>query len=162
MFYIIGITAGKQWYEKGSGVTALCLPHDPESANADFLSSVGDNLFAFIWGSEYQFGYRHVSTNDDAPCAVCQVQSTSTLMVPAKRSCPSGWSMEYNGILVAGASDEFAFEYICIDENPEYFEGTRGHNDNGLTLHPVRARCGSLPCPPYTENQFIPCVVCSH
>ena len=82
-----------------------------------------------------EFGH-HVSTNDDAPCAVCQVQSTSTLMVSAKRSCPSGWSMEYNGI--AGASDEFAFEYICIDENPEYFEVTRSHNDNGLTLHPVQ------------------------
>ncbi|XP_078330883.1 uncharacterized protein LOC111117898 [Crassostrea virginica] len=103
-----GIMAGKQWYEKGSGVTALCF------------------------------------------------------VIPTKRSCPSGWSMEYNGVLVAGASDAFAFENICIDENREYFEGTRGHYDNGLTLHPVRARCGSLPCPPYTDNQYIPCVFCSH
>jgi hypothetical protein len=34
-------------------------------------------------------------------------------------------------------------------------------NNNGKLVYPVRAGCGSLPCPPYINNAFLTCVVCS-
>lgn len=95
------------------------------------------------------------------PCAVCQVQRSTSIMIPAKRNCPVGWVKEYTGMLIGAWEGEYASDYICLDENPEFLEGTRSHNDNGRTLYPVRARCGSLPCPPYVDYHYISCVVCS-
>ncbi|CAG2242195.1 unnamed protein product [Mytilus edulis] len=157
-----GLVAGKHFNEQGSGVNTLCLPHDPEPAPSDFPSKLHGGYYSRIWGSEYQFNFRNVAINDDVPCAVCQINHASTcLMVPAKTTCPVGWHKQYSGVLIGAWSDEYSSEYICMDENPEFFEGTRSHDDNGRTLYPVRARCGSLPCPPYTEYQYISCVVCS-
>ncbi|VDI67075.1 Hypothetical predicted protein [Mytilus galloprovincialis] len=157
-----GLVAGKHYNEQGSGVNTLCLPHDPEPAPSDFPSKLHGGLYARIWGSEYQFNFRNVAINDDVPCAVCQVNQDSTcLMMPAKTKCPVGWHRQYSGVLIGAWSGEYSSEYICMDENPEFFEGTRSHDDNGRTLYPVRARCGSLPCPPYTDYQYISCVVCS-
>lgn len=140
----------------------LCLPHDPDSVPSDFLSvHTTGGLSGRIWGSEYEFTYRSVAIDDDAPCAVCQVQAESVIMVPGKRHCPAGWKTEYVGVLIGTWSTDHPSDYICLDENPEFFEGTRSHNDNGRTLYPIRATCGSLPCPPYVNDQFISCIVCS-
>lgn len=164
MQYLIfhkGLIASKHWNEKGSGVNTLCLPHDPDPAPSDFPISIHNGCNANIWGAEYQFNYRNIAINDDPPCAVCQVQRSTTIMIPAKRNCPIGWVKEYTGMLIGAWDNEYASDYICLDENPEFFEGTRSHDDNGRTLYPVRARCGSLPCPPYVNNHYISCVVCS-
>lgn len=156
-----GLIAGKIYSEKGSGVNTLCLPHDPDPAPSDFPISIHGGYFSNIWGAEYEFNYRHIAEDDDPPCAVCQVQRSTMLMIPAKRNCPIGWVKEYTGMLLGAWEGEYASDYICLDENPEFFEGTRSHDDNGRTLYPVRARCGSLPCPPYVNNHYISCVVCS-
>ncbi|XP_071136663.1 uncharacterized protein [Mytilus edulis] len=157
-----GLVAGKHWNEKGSGVSTLCLPHDPEPTPINFPSKLHGGYYARIWGSEYQFNFRNVAIDDDVPCSVCQVHEASTnLMIPAKTTCPVGWHKQYSGVLIGAWYDEYPSEYICMDENSEYFEGTRSHNDDGRTLYPVRARCGSLPCPPYSDYHYISCIVCS-
>jgi len=47
-----------------------------------------------INGVEYQsFGYGNV------PCARCYTETRSAvMMIPAKRSCPAGWTQEYEGL----------------------------------------------------------------
>ena len=149
--------------QKGNGVTTLCLPHDPEALPADFPTHTDAYPYAaYIFGAEYQFGYKNIDVNDDVPCAVCHAQtSASVLMIPAKRTCPGEWMMQYSGFLSAERYDHTGADYICVALYGDYFEGTRGVNADGRLIFPVRAKCGSLPCPPYTENQYVSCVVCT-
>ncbi|XP_048750851.2 short-chain collagen C4-like [Ostrea edulis] len=157
-----GITSGKMYNMKGSGVTTLCLPHDPDSLPVSFHSP-DDPYTAFIFGSEFEMNYKNVADNDDVPCAVCHAQtSTSALMIPAKLTCPQNWKLQYSGFMAAERYDYFASDFICVDLNPEYIEGTRAVNADGRLIHPVKARCGSLPCPPYKDKQYVSCVVCTN
>ncbi|XP_022303428.2 uncharacterized protein LOC111110998 [Crassostrea virginica] len=160
-----GITAGKSYNETGSGVNTLCLPHNPDEAPLYFSTRVdaAGGYVSYLYGSEYQFTYQKFAQDDDVPCAVCHVTiATSSLMIPAKTTCPSEWTMQYNGYLVSDYFNYKAFDYICLHNDAEYMtEGARRHNDNGHILYPVQAICGSLPCPPYKDGQYITCVVCS-
>ena len=121
-----------------------------------------DGHHALIYGSEYEFDFGNVKQEDDVPCAVCYVKTASaSLMIPAKKTCPLGWASQYSGYLVANSQDKAdGSEYVCVDGNPQYFEGTRQHNDPSKLMYPVRAVCGSLPCPPYANGDYITCVVC--
>lgn len=158
-----GITGGKPYHEVGGGVDTLCLPHDPDDAPSDFPTRL--ESAAHLYGSEYQFNYRKFAEDDDVPCAVCHVQSSgSVMMIPAKNTCPSGWNLQYHGFLVTDNDDSgwYAFDFVCLHEDSEYLtEGARQHNQNGHILYPVTAVCGSLPCPPYRNGQYITCVVCT-
>lgn len=112
--------------------------------------------------AEYQFTYKNVAVDDDVPCAICKVKSaTTTIMVPAKKSCPQNQTLQYNGYLGAGYYGEQPTEYICVDRDPENFEGMRLVNSDGLLIYPVQAVCGSLPCPNYTQSQYLSCAVCT-
>ena len=114
-----------------------------------------------MYGTEYEASFAAAKIDDDVPCAVCQVSAAATLMIPAKTSCPSAWSVQYHGYLMSGHyGHPSATQYICVDHHPEYFEGRRT-NLNGNLLYGVRTVCGSLPCPPYENNRLLPCVVCS-
>ena len=82
-------------------------------------------------------------------------------MVPAKYTCPSGWTREYYGYLMAqhykypGSS-----EYTCMD----YVLKTVPRSTdvrNGLIFYFTEGRCGSLPCPPYDNNRDLSCAVCT-
>jgi hypothetical protein len=160
--YFSGITGGKMYSMKGSGVTTLCLPHDPDSLPASFQSP-DDGVSAFIFGAEYEMSYKNIATDDDVPCAVCHAQtSTSAIMIPAKLTCPQNWKLQYNGFMSAERYSYFASDFICVDLNPQYIEGTRAVNADGRLIHPVKARCGSLPCPPYKDKQLVSCVVCAN
>ena len=159
-----GYTAGKPYNETGSGVNTLCLPHYPDEAPHDFPTRLlAEGHVSHLYGSEYQFTYQKFAQDDDVPCAVCHVTiATSSLMIPAKTTCPSEWTMQYNGYLVSDYFNYNAFDYICLHNDAEYMtEGARRHNDDGHILYPVQAICGSLPCPPYKDGQYITCVVCS-
>ena len=165
-FVLKGITAGKAFNEPGSGVNTLCLPHNPDDAPHDFPTRLqGAGFVSHLYGSEYEFTYRKFAQNDDVPCAICHVTiAASSIMIPAKTTCPSGWTMQFTGFLVSdyfGGSNH-AFDYICLHNDAEYMtEGARRHDDNGHILYPVQATCDPLPCPPYKNGQYITCVVCS-
>ncbi|XP_061183758.1 uncharacterized protein LOC133191974 [Saccostrea echinata] len=157
-----GITAGKYYSSSGSGTNTLCVPHNPDSLSSDFPTTTYSSYNAELFGAEYQFTYKNVAVDDDVPCAICQVKSaTATMMVPAKLSCPKEWTLQYHGYLSSNYYGGKGTEYICVDSEPEYFEGLRQVNNDGLDLYPVHARCGSLPCPPYKEGQEVACAICT-
>lgn len=157
-----GITAGKHLSNTGSGTNTLCVPHDPDSLPSDFPTTTYSGLYAALFGAEYQFTYKNVAVDDDVPCAICKVNpATATMMVPAKLSCPQGWTLQYHGYLGAGSYSDHASEYICVDSNPEYFEGLRQVNSDDHLIYPVKAYCGALPCPKYKQSQYLPCAICT-
>ncbi|XP_069131815.1 uncharacterized protein [Argopecten irradians] len=156
--------AGGSWYNhQGAAAGHLCLPSDPEWLNT---TVVPDDDTGRIYGAEYQGNMGHTmfgSTRDeDVPCAVCRPTFfASSLMIPARKTCYSGWTKAYSGTLVSGDYDHpAATEYVCMDENDEPIVGGADRNDNGLLFYGVKAFCGSLRCPPYKQDAFIACVVC--
>lgn len=151
-----GFAGGSYYGYGGSAAEFVCLPRDP-----DLTTKFSSNI-AFMYGAEYdstEFGYHN---GDDLPCSVCRssVQS-SVMMIPGKSSCYGGWSMQYKGDLVAGNyANAAASQYICLDEHPETLTGGR-RDENGKLFYPVKAVCGSLPCPPYQNGRYLSCVVCT-
>lgn len=125
----------------------------------------GTSYVGTIYGSEYQFTYRNYAEDDDVPCAVCSAKTASAIMMlPAKLTCPDNWVIQYAGFLTSEhvVSNWRSSEYLCLHEDAEYLtEGSRQHNMNGRLFYPVKAVCGSLPCPPYHNRQYLTCVVCS-
>ncbi|XP_062572613.1 short-chain collagen C4-like [Saccostrea cucullata] len=154
-----GTAGGSYFTEKGNGANTLCLPHDPELVPDHIaLTPIG---FSHIYGGEYQFSLGKVVIQDDVPCSVCRVKmATSSMMIPAKRSCPTGWTKQYSGILTADAYYHEITEYLCVDEDPDFIERSRG-NDEGRLFYTVKTVCGSLPCPPYQNATVVSCVVCT-
>lgn len=160
LFHLKGFTSGSQYNEKGNGVNTLCLPHDPENLLTTISVSTG-NDYAHLYGAEYQFNIGRIHIDDNVPCAVCRTKmASSTIMIPGKRSCPIHWQKQYTGILTASWYDYQESEYLCIDEDPDYVEGSR-RNENGRLFYPVKTVCGSLPCPPFENGNLLSCVVCS-
>lgn len=102
--------------------------------------------------------------NKDIPCAVCKTPGkTTTLMIPAKKTCYNGWNKEYSGYLVAQADDSSRSptEYICVDENMESIPGGDADDNEGV-VYPVEiGSCNTLSCPPYVHGRELTCVVCS-
>ncbi|XP_052227491.1 short-chain collagen C4-like [Dreissena polymorpha] len=160
-----GYVAGSFYTHKGAAANFLCLPETPEWG---YYNDNAINDTAYVYGAEYQLDGRESDNGfignvyqQDAPCAVCRTSRKSVLMVPAKLTCFSGWTMEYSGYLVAGSAlHEAATEYICLDGKPEMVPG-KGENHNGKLMYLTEARCGSLPCPPYVNGRELTCVVCS-
>ena len=163
-----GYAGGSLYSHTGAAVSMLCLPTDPDWA----LYKETENLESgFVYGAEYEpsngrldqfFGTGH--SQQDVPCVACNVETrSSTIMVPGKTACHSGWTLEYTGYLMSGYYDhKAARDYYCIDKDPEHVNGGgEGRNDNGYVLYFVEARCGSLKCPPYVNGMELTCVVCS-
>ena len=146
----------------GSGTNTLCMPHDPDSLPSDFPTTSYSSYSGTVWGAEYQFTYKKVAIDDDVPCAICTVKpATITMMIPAKNTCPQGWTLQYHGYLSASYDSAKSSDFICIDNDPDFFEGSRKVNSGGHDLYPVKAICGSLPCPNYKLYQYLSCAVCS-
>lgn len=157
-----GLIGGSSSSEPGNGVNTLCLPHDPEALPDHVIPLVQATAnYGHLFGAEYHFSFNKVVIHDDVPCAVCLAKmSATTLMFPAKRTCPPSWIKQYSGFLGSNYYDYGKNEYLCLDENPDYIERSR-ENIAGLFLYPVKSVCGSLPCPPYKNSTLISCVVCS-
>lgn len=157
---ILGFTSGQEYYKSGlygGPANILCLSNNPDPSNRTGLGS------SLLYGSEFENGnfFGPHAKDEDVPCAVCLSGNTSvSLMIPGKSMCYNGWKMEYNGYLASNFYGGKASFYICIDSNPEYLQGGESNNNENL-LYATTAKCGSLPCPPYTNNQAVNCVVCS-
>ena len=159
---IKGYAGGGSYNKGGTAAEYVCLPHDP-----NFITNVASTnpwrIITTIYGAEYQDNYFGSNVfNYDVPCAVCHSTLTSSvLMIPGRNHCNNGWKFEYNGKLASGwEGDASASQFVCVDSNPEVFERSDTDKD-GKLFYPVRAGCGSLPCPPYTNNALLTCVVCS-
>ena len=151
--------AGGSWYDHtGAAAEFVCLPPDPD------LTTKYTSSYALIYGAEYDtsdFAPRAEDGND-LPCSVCRsTVGLSVLMIPGKASCYDGWTLQYHGDLVAGNhADKAATQYICLDEHYETLTAGQDNHD-GKLFYPVKAMCGSLACPPYHNNRYLTCAVCT-
>ena len=54
-----------------------------------------------ISGAEYETGsdgiFPSAAFQQNVPCARCYTQRSAVVMIPSRRSCPTGWSKEYEG-----------------------------------------------------------------
>ncbi|XP_066299793.1 uncharacterized protein [Branchiostoma lanceolatum] len=101
--------------------------------------------------------------NYDVLCSVCYVAGRSAhVMIPARTSCPEGWSKEYSGYLMSERHNHPSNkDFICVDGAPNLRTGSSADNNGGL-LYPVETQCGSLPCGPYNTSGYeLTCVVCT-
>ena len=123
--------------------------------NPDFLTPIsGPQYRALMYGAEYHThtdsnSYFHGHHDTDLPCAVCHVSNrTAVYMVPAKYTCPTGWTREYYGYLMTEYQGHHRSQYSFMDIAFKPVAGSSA-NWNGIYFYFVEGRCGSLPCPPY-------------
>ena len=158
-----GRAGGPQHNQAGGGSNPQCLPLDP-----NFLTPIsGVQHRALMYGAEYQTdtdsnSHVHGRHDHDVPCAVCHVSNrTAVYMVPAKYTCPTGWTREYYGYLMAEHISFHRTQYTCLDVELKPANGSDVTNHDGLLFYFVEGRCGSLPCPPYDETKELSCAVCT-
>jgi len=154
-----GQAGGSRYDHKGGGGNPQCLPLDPTF----FKTVSGAQSSAYMYGAEYQHTNPLVpgSHNTDVPCAVCYVPTRSTVyMLPAKYTCPTGWTREYYGYLMSEYHNHHRSTFSCVDHSLKSVIGSYNDHD-GIIFYPVEGVCGSLPCPPYDRNKELSCAVCS-
>ena len=156
-----GRAGGSHYSHSGGGSNPQCLPLDPNYLNYQ----PGLQTNSYIYGAEYTLT-NHIVPNSydtDVPCAVCFVPTRTALyVIPAKYTCPSNWTTEYYGYLMAERNlpTHYRSQYTCVDKLLKPVIGTH-HNHDGLLFLFVEGRCGSLPCPPYEETKELTCAVCT-
>jgi len=74
------------------------MPTDPQYSKVYTGSIYG----SWIYGAEYESGsygiFPSTAHDQNVPCARCYTENRPALMmIPAKRSCPFGWTKEYEG-----------------------------------------------------------------
>lgn len=154
-----GRTGGTQYGHSGGGANQLCMPLDPQYSSYN----PGVQGFSYMYGAEYEVPVGHISTkqNHDATCAVCYVSTRETvLMVPAKTSCPTSWTKEYQGYLMAEYKNSRRSMFICVDSAFESAPGSQA-DAPATDLYHVEAACSGLPCPPYVDYKELTCAVCT-
>ncbi|XP_019632210.1 PREDICTED: short-chain collagen C4-like [Branchiostoma belcheri] len=165
-----GVVASGFWEYQGGGNDYQCLPLEGVEWNNPVA---GNQHQSYIYGTEYSVGAGLFSTDNmgyitnpfdyDVPCSVCLVSGRSThVMIPARLSCPRGWSMEYSGYLMTAPTYHHnSKNFICMDGAPQLRPGSSANLEGASNLHLVEAQCGSLPCGPYINGYELTCVVCT-
>jgi len=159
-----GIIGGEHYSNIGGGANYLCL--SPNPAYGKYKK--GYQSTAHMYGTKYKVTqyngnpFKKKLHNHDALCVVCLVKTRgSMLMMPGRNDCPSGWTEEYHGYLMAAFyNHRNQKDFICVDEDAEYVLDSGGKRD-GAFLFPVEGRCGSLPCPSYVAGRELTCAVCT-
>ncbi|XP_072043443.1 short-chain collagen C4-like [Amphiura filiformis] len=167
-----GHTASSSWDHIGGGSNYICLPDDSEyddtKINPDIQNSRG-----FLFSVEYrpfEFPSLKEQEYNNAACAVCRANRNTMLMIPAKLTCPMGWSREYVGYLMSSSYDFKKSEFICVDQSLASPFGQQVYRQQGSGLFLVETVCldpdpnhyyGALPCNQYPSGHELPCVVCT-
>ena len=152
-----GYAAGSWYGHHGGGANYLCLPKNPQYLRSGVP---GGNQLSWLRGSEYQ--YTFVGRHDhNVPCSVCYVSGRAAqLMIPANLNCPSSWTEEYQGYIMAEKYNHPRNAmYVCVDENAEVVPGSAKNTDGALFYHvtadPGRGLSG------YSGSNAVTCVVCT-
>ena len=159
-----GRAAGTKYNVKGGTSDTLCMPETPQYLSTD----TGATHVSRLYGVEFETRRSSSAPFKDLaqanlPCAVCHTDTKlSVLTVPAQYTCPNGWSMEYNGYLMAELEDgnRQGKNTICVDKDAEAVPGSQANTDPAV-VYLMRATCDGLPCPPYNTGMALPCAVCS-
>ena len=126
-----GIVGGSHHTHSGGGANYVCLPKVPQ-----YMSTAVPTSSSYMYGTEYDHANNIFSGNDDhnVPCAVCYTSTKEVkLMIPARTSCPSSWTVEYKGYLMAEKHDHKRnVVYECVDESPESIHGSASFNNDAF------------------------------
>lgn len=77
------------------------------------------------------------------------------MMIPARKECYADWVREYDGYLAVQINRQDHKDVICVDKTAQSIFRDVDY------VRALSADCGTLSCPPYTDDQRLPCVVCS-
>ena len=162
-----GRAAGSYYTEKGGGANYLCLPEQPQYST--FTTGVQTGR-AYLYGAEYQTGSPHHAdtgpfhsvAQHNVPCAVCYTSTRETVvMIPARLTCPSSWTREYYGYLMANWVGHRRTMFECVDQSPQSVPGSSANTEETLFYH-TEVKCNyGIPCPPYDTQKEVTCVVCT-
>ncbi|XP_019853558.1 PREDICTED: short-chain collagen C4-like isoform X1 [Amphimedon queenslandica] len=156
-----GLVGGGHYNQKGNIARYLCLPRNPQ-----YLSTDAPFAASYIHGAEYETGnkvFGKTTQDYNVPCAVCLSPKKGTkLVIPARVSCPSGWTEEYYGYYMSSYhGHNLNVNPECVDHVPDVINGSEA-NTNGVLFYFMQVTCGSgLPCGPYITDRAITCVVCT-
>ena len=135
-----GKAPGSYYNEKGGGANYLCLPEQPQYS---FFTAGTQSGRAYLYGAEYQTinnanSPLHSLHDHNVPCAVCYTSTRETLlMIPARLTCPSSWTREYYGYLMAERYDHHRKTFECVDlvsfPDPPYDKRTRERGSGEYT-----------------------------
>ena len=162
-----GRVGGNMHDTQGGGGNYLCLPEQPEySDSLDYVD--GSQSYSEIFGTEYEHTVVPSLHHFNVPCAVCSVSNrVAVVMIPAKASCPSGWTREYYGYLMSQSQaalfirpNEQRTTYECVDKDLDTV-ALSGGDTGGAQFYHIEATCNGLECPPYNNHQELNCVVCT-
>ena len=154
-----GRAAGTFYNVQGGTNDYLCLPEQPEYN--DFTSGVQGK--SPIYGAEYQTegGPLPQPTNQNVPCVVCNNDLRgSLLMIPARITCPTSWTLEYNGYLMTERHTYYRRSAVCVDKDAEAIPGL-GADTNGALFYHTEVVCNGIACPPYDPEKELTCAVCT-
>ena len=155
-----GRAGGAHYTHPGTAANYICLPHNPEY----YSSGKPATYPALVYGSEYETWGSPLANlaNHNVPCAVCYAERNAMIMAPAKITCPSQWTREYNGYLMASyyghASPKM---FVCVDKDAAPVRGEAHNTDGALFYHARIGNCHGLDCPPYDTKKDLACVVCT-
>ena len=154
-----GRAAGTFYNKPGGGSNYLCLPDVPEYT---LRYTPGSQSYSEIHGAEYE-GPIAGTYEHNVPCAVCSASTrVGVLMIPARTSCPTGWTREYYGYLMSThqQNNHYRTSFECVDKDQDSVPGSQA-NTNGAVFYHVEANCNGIPCPPYNNYKELNCVVCT-
>ena len=155
-----GRAGGAYYSHSGTAANYICMPHNPEY----YSSTKKATYAALVYGSEYEtWGSElHNLGNHNVPCAVCYAERNAMIMAPAKITCPSQWTREYNGYLMAAYyGHASAKNFVCVDIDAQPVRGEAHSTDGAFFCHARLGNCHGLDCPPYDTKKDLACVVCT-
>ena len=161
-----GRAAGTNHLDKGGGANYLCLPEHPQYSTYTAGTQGGR---AYLHEVEYETGNPssetgplHSLNDHNVPCAVCYASTRETVvMIPAQNTCPSSWTQEYYGYLMAEARYHHRSTFECVDQSAQSVPGSIADTNGALFYH-VEVKCSvGIPCPPYNTQKEVTCVVCT-
>ena len=143
-------------------VEILCIPDiEVQEFDRNFgLDTQGSVYQAARLGGDS--GAPDIIGDNTLACSLCETQQNTVVMIPARRTCPIGWLLEYEGVLMS--SDRQAnrrSSVLCVSLTFEPSFVTE-ENANGLEIVNENISCtdGNL-CDAVNDNFDVRCVVCS-
>ena len=160
-----GRAAGSNFRENRGGANYICLPEQPQYST---YTAGQQTSRAYLHGAEYETGGPGETgplssfNNHNVPCAVCYTSRRETVvMIPARITCPSSWTREYYGFLMAENSRHRRTMFERVDHSPQSVPGSIANTEGALFYH-TEVKCGyGIPCPPYVAQKEVMCVVCT-
>ena len=156
-----GRAAGTYHTHQGGTNDNLCLPSTPEYSTY----RPGAQGYSPIYGTEYETNHDTLPIpglhNHNVPCAVClTTQRETVLMIPARMTCPSSWTLEYSGYLMTDHYTHRRRASACVDKNADSVRGESADTNGALFYH-TEAVCNGIECPPYDPQKELTCAVCT-